>query len=196
MEKVDRRTAIKGGAFAATAAAYPIVPTAFFSSDAVAQSATNRRLYVQGSPEFLGVSVSIYDPEVADRLTADAELSPVATDNLEILIGGLLNVSLNRGDGDPATPVENPQIIEKSSRILDQSIVGDMTTRQLLASPSDLSWMRQSPAFLIAKGGLYVVAVGSLTGRFLAEGFLGEFGSLLARDFYPEVKGWFLEIFD
>ena len=190
MEPINRRTAIKGGFF--VAAAYPIVPTALFAPDAAAHPTPEEKLYVQGSPNFFGVSVSIYKPDVERKLPTGAARTPASSNDLEILIGGLLSVSSQNGDGTPENGTDDERIMAKSSRILDQPIVGDRTTRHLLSTSSKLFWMRQSPAVLIAIAiGGSVVVVRSLTG-----GFFDEFGRLLARDVYPEVKGWFLEVFD
>ena len=117
MEPVDRRAAIKGGIFVTTAAAYPIVPTAFFAPDAAAHPTPERKLYVQGSPDYFGVSVSIYDSVVERQLPTDADRTSVSTDDLESLIGGLLMVSLQNGDGTPENGTSDARILGKSSRI-------------------------------------------------------------------------------
>ena len=191
MKPVSRRTAIKGGLFVTTAAAYQIVPTAFVARDAAAHPTPEGNLYVQGSRDYFGVSVSVYEPNVVQHIPTNANRTIVSSSDWRNLIGGLLTVSLNNGDWNPEQGSNDDIILAKSSIILDQPVIDNMTTRQFLEESSEIYWMRQNPVSLVGVGRAFVVVVSPL-----AIGFLDEIGRLLAHDVYPRAKAWFLEIFN
>ena len=189
MKPISRRSAIKSGLVVAAATSSPAVQSAFHIPDAMAQQTFPPKLFVQGSPDFFGINVNVYHPDV--QLPGEEQLKEVTQNDSQLLIGGLLDVSRNRGDGSPINWHGNDDLIwQKSERILAQKMYNDQTVAGLL-SESQLFWWEENPVILVGVAPYAKFAIASLTGAFFAT-----LGANLADDMYAMGKAFFLELFE